>query len=82
MVEYPDKMQQIRRVESPVFEGQQAFQVIVFVANNELVWRLIHKCHQFVAFVDDGGAVAPSKNGSKKSCDFNIGFLAKSVTVE
>ena len=79
MVQQPDKMQQICRVESSVFEGQQAFQVSVFVVNNELVWRLIHQCHQFIAFVDDGGTVTPGKNGSKKSCYFDVSFLAKTM---
>ena len=79
IIQYPDKMQQVCCVESPVFEGQQAFQVIVLVANNELVWRFIHQCHQFVAFVDDGGAVAPRKHCCKKTSNFDIRFLAKAM---
>ena len=79
IIQYPDKMQQVCCIESPVFEGQQAFQVIVLVADNKLIGRFIHQCHQFIAFVDDGSAVAPGKNGSKKSCYFDVGFLAKTV---
>jgi hypothetical protein len=36
------------------------------------VRRVIHHCHQFGGFVDDGCAVSPGKYGGKKSCDFNI----------
>ena len=79
MVQHAYTMKQVCCVESPVFEGQQAFQVIVLVADNELVGRFIHQCHQFIAFVDDGGAVAPGKNSSKKSSNFDVGFLAKTV---
>ena len=79
MIQHPDKMQQICSIESSVFEGQQAFQVTVFVVNNKLVGCFIHQCHQFIAFVDDGGAVAPGKNGCKKSSNFDVGFLAKAM---
>ena len=79
MVQHANKMKQVCCVESPVFEGQQAFQVIVLVVYDKLIWRLIHQCHQFIAFVDDGGAVAPGKNSSKKSSNFDVGFLAETV---
>ena len=45
----------------------------------KLVGRIIHQPHQLACFVDNDGAVAPSKNGSKKAGYFNIGLLRKPV---
>ena len=39
---------------------------------DEIKWCVIHSFQQFIGFPDDGGSVAPCKNGSKKACDFNI----------
>jgi hypothetical protein len=43
------------------------------------MWLHLHQLHQFFAFVDDGGAVAPGKYGCKKAGYFNILLFRKQV---
>ena len=40
---------------------------------------MIHQFHKFTGLINDGLPVAPGKNGSKESGDFNILFLAVTV---
>jgi hypothetical protein len=47
--------------------------------HDELIGRIIHGCHQFVAGTDDAFSGAPGKDGGKKTSDFNILFYGKPV---
>ena len=72
-----NKIQQVGCVECAVFERKQFLQVGVGMLQAELMRRIVHQLHQFVCFVDDGGTVAPGKNGSEKSGDLYVLFFCE-----
>jgi hypothetical protein len=39
----------------------------------------MHQLHQLFAFVDDGSTITPSKNGSKKTCNFYVLFFSEKM---
>ena len=78
-VEKFNKVQQVGGIESPVFEMEELFQVSIGMTRTELIRRLIHQAHQFVGFIDNRGPVAPGKNGSKETRDFDILFFPEAV---
>jgi hypothetical protein len=41
--------------------------------------RIIHQLHDFSRFIDDGCAIAPGKNGCKKTSYFNVLFFTECV---
>lgn len=73
------KEQGIRRLESPMLEPGQSFQILFRMIENKIMGRLIHQRQQFIAFRDDGLPQSPGKHSRKKSCDFNILSFGKPV---
>ncbi len=49
------------------------------VIHDEIIRSIIHPLHQFIGFLNDGGAVAPGKYGGKQSRDFYILFFAETM---
>jgi hypothetical protein len=41
------------------------------------MWSVVHQCHQFLRFVDDGSTIAPGKYGSKETGYLNVLFFLK-----
>jgi hypothetical protein len=72
-----DEMKQVCCLEGAVFEREEFDEVFFLVLLDELKRGIVHQRQQLIAFVDDGGSVAPCKNGSEKSCDFYILLLAE-----
>jgi hypothetical protein len=56
-------------------EMQQFLKVFILVVQYKFIWRHIHQLHQFPAFIDDGGPVAPGKNSREKCGYFYILFF-------
>jgi hypothetical protein len=79
VAQQPDAVQEVRCIEGSVFESEKTFEVLFLVVNNECIGRLVHAPYEFIAFVDDGGAVTPGKKRCKKSGDFYVLLLAKTV---
>ena len=73
------EIQQIGGVEGAVFKGHQFFQILRLVLHAKLMRRIVHQLQQFLAFIDDGGAVAPRKNAGKKGRNLYILSLGKQV---
>jgi hypothetical protein len=76
------KMNEIKKIigiESAVLETFEPPQIGRLVMPHKIVRRHIHALHQFATFLNNGGAIAPGKNGSKKSGYFNVLFFSEQV---
>ena len=79
VAQHVDEMQDIRCVESSVLEIKEFFKVRFLVLRDEGKRRIVHQLHQLMAFVDDGGAIAPGKNGGKETRDLDILFSGEAM---
>ncbi len=79
MPEEGNKIQEIGGVEGAVFEAEHPFEVSFLVAHDELMRGVVHEVHQLPAFADDGGTVAPGKNGRQETGDLDILLFAEQV---
>lgn len=72
-------VKQVVLIERAVLETKQALEVGIAVLGYKLVRRHVHAFHQLMAFANDGGAVAPGKNGSKEAGDFDVLLFGKQM---
>jgi len=72
-------MQQVICLKCAVFKMQQSFQISRLMLCYKLMRRIVHQLHQLFAFGNNGGAIAPCKYGRKKSGNFNVLLLGKSM---
>ena len=75
MPEEFDKIEQVGRVEGPVFESQKFSDLPLGVVQYELVRGVIHEAHQLPGFSDDRRSVTPGENGGKESGDLDVLFF-------
>lgn len=76
------KMKEVKQVigiKGPVLESFQFAQIGGLVMHHEIVRRPIHALHQFAAFLNDGSAIAPGKNGGEEAGYFYVLLLAKQM---
>ena len=53
------EVQQIGIVKGAVYKTQKAFSILGLMVYNKIVWSPIHKLHEVVQIVDDGGSLSP-----------------------
>lgn len=73
------EIQKVYPVKGPVTEGHQLHPVARVMVTDVVIGRVVHMPHQFRAFVDDAGAVAPGEDGSKEAGNFYVLQFAEAV---
>src|ERR1700733_4355529 len=77
--EETDKIKEVGGVECTVFESKEFLQIVVRMLGNKTIRGHIHQLHQLFRLINDGCAVAPCKNSSKKTSDLNVLLPAEQV---
>src|SRR2546423_814589 len=74
-----NKIQKIREVKGAMLKCHQSLQLILVRLKTKLVGSHIHQLHQLMGFLNNGFAIPPCKDRSKKSCNFYILFFCEQV---